>query len=194
MFTYNVWPSQISDEVYNDIIESTSNWVLSISHRSNDFTLLSKSLLDWLRKFLNIPDNYKIFYLSSATDAMEVVIRNFSYKNTFHFVNWAFSDKFYKTSLEIWKNALKEQIERWKWDFEYKIPDETELICLTQNETSTWVYIPNEYIANLKKNNPEKLLAVDIVSSVWWVFPVIRDADIWFFSVQKCFWLPAGLG
>jgi len=194
MFTFNVWPSQISNDVYKDIIMATTNWVLSISHRSNDFTDMSKSVHDWLRKLLNIPDNYKIFYLSSATETMEVVIRNFVVKNSFHLVNWAFSDKFYKTSLEIWKNAQKEQIEQWIWDFEYKIPDETELICLTQNETSTWVYIPNEHIAYLRKNNPEKLIAVDIVSSVGWVFPIISDADIWFFSVQKCFWLPAGLG
>ncbi len=194
MFTYNVWPSEITDEVYNDIVELTKNWFLSKSHRSQDFTDVSKSVHDWLRKLLDIPDNYKIFYLSSATEAMEVVLRNFAVKNTFHFVNWAFSNKFYKTSEEIWKNPKKEELNRWKWDFGYKIPDETELICLTQNETSTWVYIPNEHIANLRKNNPDKFIAVDIVSSVWWVFPFISDADIWFFSVQKCFWLPAGLG
>lgn len=193
MFTYNVWPSEISNDVYQDIIDLTKNWFLSKSHRSQDFTLMSKSVHDWLRKLLNIPDNYKIFYLSSATEAMEVVLRNFAVRDTFHFVNWAFSDKFYKTSLELWKNALKEEINRWKWDFEYKVPMQIELICLTQNETSTWVYIPNDYIADLRKNNPEKLIAVDIVSSVGWVFPVIPNADIWFFSVQKCFWLPAWL-
>lgn len=193
MFTYNVWPSQISDEVYQDIIDLTKNWFLSKSHRSQDFSDVSKSVHDWLRRLLIIPDNYKIFYLSSATEAMEVVLRNFAVQDTFHFVNWAFSDKFYKTSLELWKNAQKEEINRWNWDFEYKIPRETELICLTQNETSTWVYIPNEYISKLRINNPDKLIAVDIVSSVWWVFPNVRYADIWFFSVQKCFWLPAWL-
>ena len=194
MFTFNVWPSEITDEVYNDIVELTKNWFLSKSHRSQDFSDMSKSVHDWLRKLLDIPDNYKIFYLSSATEAMEVVLRNFAIKNTFHFVNGAFSSKFYKTSEEIWKSPKKEEVNRWWWDFEYKIPDETELICLTQNETSTWVFIPNEHIAKLRKNNPEKLIAVDIVSSVGGVFPIISDADMWFFSVQKCFWLPAGLG
>lgn len=194
MFTFNVWPSEITDDVYNDIIELTKNWFLSKSHRSKDFSDVSESVHDWLKELLNIPDNYKIFYLSSATESMEVVLRNFAVKDTFHFVNGAFSSKFYKTSEEIWKSPKKAEINRWKWDFEYKIPDETELICLTQNETSTWVYIPNEHIANLRKNNPDKLIAIDIVSSVWWVFPIINDADIWFFSVQKCFWLPAWLG
>lgn len=193
MFTFNVWPSQINEEVYDDIRELTTNWVLSISHRSLDFTNISKSLHEWLRKLLNIPDNYKIFYLSSATEGMEIVLRNFAVKNTFHFVNWAFSDKFYKTSLELWKNPQKEEIERWKGDFKYEIPNETELVCLTQNETSTWVYIPNENIKKLRKSNPDKLIVVDIVSSIWWVFPEIENADIWFFSVQKCFWLPAWL-
>lgn len=194
MFTYNIGPSEITDEVYKDILELTKNWFLSKSHRSQDFTDVSKSVHDWLRKLLNIPDNYKIFYLSSATESMEVVLRNFAVKNTFHFVNGAFSSKFYKTSEEIWKTPKKEEINRWKWDFEYKIPDETELICLTQNETSTWVYITNEKINELRNNNIDKLIAVDIVSSIGWVYPNIVDADIWFFSVQKCFWLPAGLG
>lgn len=193
MFTYNVGPSEITEEVYNDIIELTKNWFLSKSHRSQDFTDMSKSVHDWLKVLLDIPDNYKIFYLSSATECMEVVLRNFAIKDTFHFVNWAFSSKFYNTSLEIWKNPKKEELNRWKWDFEYKIPDETELICLTQNETSTWVYIPNEKINELRNNNMDKLIAVDIVSSIGWVYPNIVDADIWFFSVQKCFWLPAWL-
>lgn len=193
MITFNVWPSQISAEVRNDIKELSENWVLSISHRSEDFSKISKFLHDNLRELLQIPDNYKIFYTSSATEAMEVTLRNFVTENSYHLVNWAFSNKFYKTALDLGKKPKKEEIEWGKGDFDYKIPNDTELICLTQNETSTWVYIPNKYIKELRNNNPDKLIAVDIVSSVWWLFPEISDADIWFFSVQKCFWLPAGL-
>ncbi|NDK08230.1 aminotransferase class V-fold PLP-dependent enzyme, partial [Candidatus Gracilibacteria bacterium] len=194
MFTYNVGPSEITDEVYKDILDLTKNGFLSKSHRSQDFTDVSKSVHDGLKVLLDIPDNYKIFYLSSATECMEVVLRNFAVKNTFHFVNGAFSSKFYKTSEEIGKSPKKEELNRGRGDFEYKIPDETELICLTQNETSTGVYILNEKINELRNNNMVKLIAVDIVSSIGGVYPNIVDADIWFFSVQKCFGLPAGLG
>lgn len=193
MINFNVWPSQISDGVRENIKELSDNGILSISHRSSEFTEVSKSLHNNLRELLQIPANYKIFYTSSATEVMEITLRNFVVKNSYHLVNWAFSNKFYKTAIDLWKNPEKEEIEWGRWDFKYNIPDESELICLTQNETSTWVYIPNEYIKELRKNNQDKLLVVDIVSSVGWVFPKIEDADIWFFSVQKCFWLPAWL-
>ncbi|MBI4080824.1 MAG: alanine--glyoxylate aminotransferase family protein [Candidatus Levybacteria bacterium] len=74
------------------------------------------------------------------------------------------------------------------------IPSDTELLCFTQNETSTGVAIPMEDIYQIKKQHPEKLIALDIVSSAPYVTIDFSKIDITFFSVQKGFGLPAGLG
>lgn len=69
-----------------------------------------------------------------------------------------------------------------------------ELICFTHNETSTGVMIPEKDIHAVAKTYPDKLIAVDIVSSVPYPNLDYKLLDIIFFSVQKGFGLPAGLG
>ena len=73
-----------------------------------------------------------------------------------------------------------------------KIPKDTELICLTHNETSTGVSIPLQYINKLKQNR-NLLIALDVVSSAPYIKLDFSTVDLAFFSVQKGFGLPAGL-
>ncbi|MBI5635375.1 aminotransferase class V-fold PLP-dependent enzyme [Candidatus Micrarchaeota archaeon] len=74
------------------------------------------------------------------------------------------------------------------------IPKDAELICFTHNETSTGVKTDFELIKQVKRENPDKLVAVDVVSSAPCVDIAFESADCVFFSVQKGFGLPAGLG
>ncbi len=74
-----------------------------------------------------------------------------------------------------------------------KIPQEAELICITQNDTSTGISLPMEEIHSLKLHYPKKLVALDVVSSIPFVDLDYSKVDITFFSVQKGFGLPAGL-
>jgi phosphoserine aminotransferase len=74
------------------------------------------------------------------------------------------------------------------------VPAETELIALTHNETSTGVSLPLDYIYDLKIKNPNALLAVDAVSSLPYPDFDYTKLDSVFFSVQKGFGLPSGLG
>jgi phosphoserine aminotransferase len=71
---------------------------------------------------------------------------------------------------------------------------EPELIGVTHNETSTGVQQPLQDLRKLRKKFPKALITVDVVSS----FPVVElpfeYVDSFYFSVQKCFGLPAGLG
>ena len=54
--------------------------------------------------------------------------------------------------------------------------------------------IPLENIYEIKRKYPEKLVAIDIVSSTPFVNVDYSNIDCTFFSVQKGFGLPAGLG
>jgi len=71
---------------------------------------------------------------------------------------------------------------------------EGNLVCITQNETSTATQLREGFILNLYNRLGGALLAVDATSSLAGLNLKYIKADVWFGSVQKCFGLPAGLG
>ncbi len=193
---FTVGPTQLYPNVTGFIKKAIDAEVMSKSHRGAWFQELFIDLTSNLRTLLNIPKSYRIFFVSSGTESMERVIQNIVIKNSFHFVNGAFSERFYKTAKELGKSPeLVEAPLGESFDFEkIKIPKKAEIICLTHNETSTGVMLPLEEIYKIKKNNPDKLIALDVVSSIPYVDIDCKKVDIVFFSVQKGFGLPAGLG
>ena len=189
-------PSQILLNVEIYIQEAIKNGICSISHRGKEFEDIFQNSISSLRNILNVPEDFHIFFISSATEAMERIIENCVESCSFHFVNGAFSDRFFKTALELRKSPKK--IEAQYGDgFEFSkitVPDNSELVCLTQNETSTGVALNMQDIYNIKKKYTDKLIAVDIVSSVPYVDIDYSMVDCTFFSVQKGFGMPPGLG
>lgn len=189
-------PTQLYPEIKNYIDDAISENILSINHRSIDFTEIFKSTAASVRKLLNIPDNFLIFFLGSATECMDKIIQNIVEKKSFHFVNGAFAERFYKTSIELNKAPVKTEVAFGEgFDFDkVKIKDIPELICFTQNETSTGVATSPEEIYSFRARFPESLIAVDIVTSAPYVSLDFGKIDCAFFSVQKGFGMPAGLG
>lgn len=194
--TFNPGPSQISAATKKDIQKAIQSRILEISHRSKDFDAFSEATIKNLRHFLQIPDEYHVFYTSSATEAMELAIRHCVEKKSFHFTNGNFSEYFAQIGTALGKEALTDKAE-WGTQNNFsdaKIPKDAELITITANETSTGVMCNDQDIATIRKRYPEQLLAVDITSNGGVVAYMIKNADIWLFSVQKAFGLPAGLG
>jgi phosphoserine aminotransferase len=188
-------PSQLYPTVPDHIKVALKQEILSISHRSQRFEQIFEDTVDNLRQLMNIPPSHEIFFLSSSLEAMERILQNAVEKSSFHLVNGPFSDKWYRFSLDMGKEAKKIEVpfgEGFDLD-KINISDKCEIICLTQNETGTGVMLPVDDIHRLKLRYPNKLLAVDIVSSV--PYPAIDFSlvDIAFFSAQKGFGLPAGL-
>jgi phosphoserine aminotransferase len=167
--------------------------VMSMSHRGEAFQKIFRHATDGLREFLEIPDGYRIFFLGSGTEAMERIIENCVERLSFHFVNGAFSEKFHTTAVSLKKEAVKLEALTAQ-SFSAPLPEGTELVCFTQNETSTGIAVPVEVIHAAREQNPEALIAVDIVSSAPYVKLDFAQVDAAFFSVQKGFGLPAGLG
>ena len=187
-------PTQLYPNVAKYVKEALKEEVCSISHRGNEFQQIFHNTIKSLRKVLRIPESYHVFFLSSATEAMERVIENLVAENSYHFVNGAFSERFFTIAQELGKSPMKCEAEWGKgFDFNEKIPD-TEMICFTQNETSTGTAIDLEDIYNIKKDHDDKIIVADIVSSVPYVDIGYNKVDCAFFSVQKGFGLPAGLG
>lgn len=193
---FTVGPSQLYPTVPGHIKTALKENIFSLSHRSSTFTDICKNTHTALRKLLNIPSTHHIFFTSCALEGMERTIQNTVAKNSFHFVNGSFSREFWQIAVDLQKNAVRFDAPNGE-DFDFtsaNIPKATELICIVQNETSTGVAIPMEEIYQVKKQNPQALIAIDVVSSIPYTAIDFSQIDIVLFSVQKGFGLPAGLG
>ncbi|MBL7128640.1 MAG: alanine--glyoxylate aminotransferase family protein [Ignavibacteria bacterium] len=192
---FTTGPTELNPEIKSFIAEAIENDICSINHRSVEFVDICKDTVKSLKALLNIPDNYHVFFLASATECMDKIITNCVETSSLHFVNGAFAERFYKIALELNKKAQNIEIpygESFKFK-KLKLKEAPELICITHNETSTGVTIDSNEIYKLKKGFPETLIAVDIVTSVPYYNLNFSKFDCAFFSVQKGFGLPPGL-
>ncbi len=196
MIYFTPGPSQLYPTVKKHIHQAIEDDIPSLSHRSEKFHTIVKESYDSLRKLLDIPENYQIFHLASATEAMERIIENCVADKSFHFVNGSFAKRFYQIALDLKKHPVLISSDIGK-GFEVKkvkIPLRTEVITITHTETSGGTAFPLTDITYLRKTYPKSLIAIDIVSSVPYVNLDFQSIDCIFFSVQKGFGLPAGLG
>jgi len=182
-------PSQLYPTVKKHLLYALRENIPSISHRGQRFQEIYEGTVSGLRQLLNIPDSHRVYFLTSGTEAMERCVENCVEKESFHLVNGSFSKRFYNTALELRK---KSQIHEVAPGAGFALSDitiskHTELICVTQNETSTGVQVPMSDVYRLKKQYPDKLIALDIVSSAPYVNVDFKKVDLVFFSVQKGF-------
>jgi phosphoserine aminotransferase len=170
--------------------------VLSINHRSKEFTKISSGTISLLKKKLNIPGDYTVFFTSSATECWEIIAQSLIRKKSLHLYNGSFGEKWFDYTGRIVQEArgisfdLNEELlpER------ISAAEDAEIICLVQNETSNATQISPAILASFRKRFSDKLIAVDATSSMGGIKLNFRDADVWLASIQKCFGLPAGLG
>jgi len=103
-------PSQLYPTVEKHLAKGLSENLYSISHRSKLFQQIYLETTSNLKKLLKIPENYSIFFVSSGTECMERIVENCVEKYSFHFVNGAFSQRFYETAVELKKQALEYKV------------------------------------------------------------------------------------
>ena len=193
---FTVGPSQTYPTVAGHVKSAFKEEIFSLNHRGHSFTALYQSVEVQLKKLLSIPKEYSVFFLSSGTEGMERVIQNTVEKKSFHVITGTFGDRFYTTAKELGKNAVSCVADPTR-DFNVSdivIPKDTELIAFTHNDTSTGMQIPMKDIYAVGAKNPNALIAIDTVSSMPAVAIDYTKVDCVFFSVQKGFGLPAGLG
>lgn len=189
-------PAELYFTVETHIKQAVKSQILSVSHRSKLFQSVYQECVENLKNLLDVPDDYHIFFTASATEVWERIIQNNVAKYSHHYVNGAFSKRFLLTSQELGREPSVEQAEegeRVKPEAA-NVPENAELIAFTLNETSTGVTQPLAEIYAIAEAHADKLIAVDAVSIM--PFPAIdyTKVDSVFFSVQKGFGLPAGLG
>jgi len=90
MLSFYPGPSKVYPEVLGFIQEAFEEGMVSINHRSPRFEQLLKSTLDSLHDKWNIPSDYTIYFISSATEAWEIVSQSLVEHKSMHLYNGAF--------------------------------------------------------------------------------------------------------
>ena len=188
-------PSQLFFTVEDHVRAAFREGIPSLSHRTKEFEIISKGTTDGIKELLGIPSHFHVFFTSSATEIWERSIQNLVASKSMHFVNGAFSKRYYEIAAQLGKSPKKIESPAGH-GFSMDIPYEegVELVALTNNETSTGVSLPMNFINQFREQYPDALIAVDSVSSLPYPQFDFSKIDTLFFSVQKGFGLPAGLG
>ena len=211
MTTFYPGPSKIYPQIKDFMIEAYQSGILSANHRSLACMTLVEKTVDLLKEKLNIPQDYSIYFVSSATECWEIIVQSLIRNGSFHIYNGEFGKKwadYTEKNLKLHHQVLPKTNTEDEFSlqtliggsfislpFTEKKPHNLlhEVICLTHNETSNGTYLDNETLKKIRKTYIDSLIAVDATSSMAGLDLAWESADIWFASVQKCFGLPAGL-
>ncbi|MFC5272023.1 aminotransferase class V-fold PLP-dependent enzyme [Adhaeribacter terreus] len=188
-------PSKIYPEVRQYLTDAYDGGVINIPHRSETFMQLMRATVNSLKKKLNIPHDYYIFFTSSATECWEIIAQSFTFSQSFHLYNGSFGQKWFEYAQKICSETQAHEfpLEELIDTANLEIPEDAEVVCITQNETSNGTQINANTILSLYNKCKDQLLAVDATSSMAGLNLKYIKADIWFASVQKCFGLPPGM-
>lgn len=194
---FTVGPSALYPKTTEFLTEFVESGDGSISHRSSQFRDIYAFADKQLRNLMNIPQEYAIFFCGSASEIWERIIFNTVIERSCHFANGEFSKRFFEYAVDLGIDATLIESQPGKafdnshldlLSFSY------ELISCCFNETSTGVSLSNEFVAAVRKKQPNALIAVDLVSSVPLIDFDFSNADMAYFSGQKGFGLPTGIG
>lgn len=194
MLNFYPGPSKLFPGIELCIQDAIASGILSMNHRSVEFMQLYALVQERFESYYNLPKDYKVHFISSATECWTILAQSFADRSFLHIYNGSFGKKW----MEVSKQLGIEYISR-VFDIHNTYTAETEnttadIICTTLVETSNGTFLSNDVLASIRKKFSGSLIAVDATSALAGLSVNWEDADIWFASVQKCFGLPSGLG
>src|SRR5690348_7722941 len=143
MTSFYPGPSRVYDEIPSYVKDAFKKGIMSINHRSDEFVEMSKKTISLLHEKLNIPKDYTVFFTSSATESWEIIAQSIVKKKSYHIYSGAFGQKWFD-----YTKRLHPEASGFSFAFNDKVDPntldinaESEVICLTQNETSNGTQI-----------------------------------------------------
>lgn len=194
VFHFSPGPSQLFHTVPQHIRQALNDDFLCKSHRGSEFTSVYASCVKNLRSLFNLDDSWEVLFTSSATEVWERMLQNLVFERAGFLVTGSFSERARRIGDDLDLKTVERRIKETE-----SLPNElefegAELLNLASNETSTGYQIGNDQIKRIKAFNPNALLAVDVVSAAPSYQIPLDSIDTFYFSVQKGFGLPSGLG
>ncbi|MGB3618969.1 MAG: aminotransferase class V-fold PLP-dependent enzyme [Catalinimonas sp.] len=195
MTTYFPGPSKVYDRLGEYLQDALAAGVPSISHRGAAFVDISRRAIRATKQKLGVPDDYTMLFVSSATESWEIIAQSLLRARSLHVYGGSFGERWFQYTRALHEGALPYVLEPDEEVPVTRLPVDTatELIGITQNETSNGTQVRPAVIRALRDAYPHALLAVDATSAMAGVATDYTTADVWYASVQKCFGLPAGL-
>jgi len=197
-FSFAPGPTELHPVVRAELRVMAEDGYLSENHRSPIVVREIARTGEALRALLKIPPDHEILYLASATEAMERILAGGFVRRSQHLIQGAFARRFRDVAINQGVSTSSNEVADGQ-SFRFRdltLDREADLLALTQNETSTGARIPPvdlDAIAQAARD-AGMLVAVDLVTG-WPTEAVAVDlTDAAFFSVQKGFGLPPGLG
>jgi phosphoserine aminotransferase len=192
---YNFYPgpSKIYPQVSEYFKEAMESGILERNHRSSAFEELFSTTKTLLKSKLNIPLEYEIMVVSSATECWEIIAQSFVKNKSFHFFNGAFGKKWLEYSRKIHPEAEEKSFSLDGKPSFQSVDMNAELLAFTHNETSNGTALAVDCQRKARSQFPNSLIAYDATSSMAGYDLEWELGDIWCASVQKCFGLPAGM-
>lgn len=178
MITFYPGPSKVYPQVAQYAQEAIQQGIVSLNHRSRGFMDIVQETLRLLHAKLDIPADYRIAFISSATEGWEIVAQSLTAATSLHPYGGAFGKKWME-----YAHRIKPMIE----------PGLADVLCVVQNETSNGTQVRMNTLMEFRRDF-NGIIAVDAVSSLGGIALDWTLADVWIASVQKCLGLPAGLG
>jgi phosphoserine aminotransferase len=193
---HNFYPGPSSLHPYFEeaIQAAVSSGILSMNHRSAAFSSLYEQCFETIQHKWDIPENYKLLFVSSATETWEIIAQSLiAEEESLHIYNGAFGKKSFDVA-----NKLTTRAKAFEFPLNTALNvdalDEFPFFNICQNETSNGTAVSDEILKTIKKRFPNSIISVDATSSLGGSFLDFSSADIWYSSVQKCLGLPSGMG
>ena len=204
MLNFYPGPSKIYPECKAFSEAAFESGILEHNHRSEPFMKMLQDTVLLLGNHLNVPQDYKIYFTSSATECWEICAQSLMGGKVQFLFNGAFGKKWFQNTevnpqFNSYKNYQKKHIVGSKFTLNQNIDDveigvSMDVLCLVASETSNGTQTNVDSIKKLKDENPNAVILVDATSSLGGRNHNISEADVWFASSQKCFGMPSGLG
>ena len=196
LLSFNPGPSKVYPEIRQYLAEAHDEGILQMGHRSDRFVQMSKTVVADIKTKLNVPAEYFVYFVSSATESWEILAQSLTRTGSLHFYNGAFGEKWFQMAKALRPASVAHP---------FNVPDAldarglppaagVELVAVTQNETSNGTQVDATTLQRVSNHYRDALVCVDATSSLGGVNLRYARADVWFGSVQKCLGLPAGLG
>jgi phosphoserine aminotransferase len=196
ILSFNPGPSKVYPEIRQYMVDAHDEGILQLGHRSERFVQMSKALVADLKMKLNIPDEFFVYFVSSATESWEIIAQSLTRTASLHLYNGAFGEKWFQTAKAIRPATVGQAFDVQEAVDARGLPAAkgVEVVCVTQNETSNGTQVDATTLQRVQNHYRDALICVDATSSLGGVSLRYSRADVWFGSVQKCLGLPAGLG
>lgn len=195
-YSFQPGPAQLYPNLEEYIREALKEGLLSRYHRDPVWKDLYRSAQEAVKAFLGVPADWLVLFVSSATEAWQILVDATAESPSLHFIQGAFGERWYTLQKNASPSAFAHTLnENLSW------PEQVEavrqkyagaaFIGAVHVETSRGAALPD--LITLRKAFPSALIAIDATSSLGGVPLPWEAGDIWFASVQKCLGLPPGM-